>query len=143
MRKVFVATTIAGLALGLAAGQSAAHHAVAAQFDISQNVRLEGTLVRVDWINPHAGFHFQVEDPETGQPVIWSLETTGPNGLRRIGLSDRRLFPIGETYTFEGYPDWTGDTKAFATQFILPDGRVVVIGFVDDQGLGQAGPAAQ
>jgi len=136
MKKTFAAVAAAAAALTLTAGAPNAHHAVAAQFDISKNVRFEGKLVRVDWINPHAWFHFETENAETGKKEIWSLETTGPNGLRRLGLSDRRLFPIGETYTFEGYPDWTGVTKAFATQFILPDGRAVVIGFVDDTGKG-------
>src|SRR3546814_139148 len=138
---VIVSTLVAAAALVLGGSQSSAHHAVAAQFDVSQGIKKEGKLVRVDWINPHAWFHFQTENEETGEPEIWSLETTGPNGLRRLGLSDRRLFPIGETYTFEGYPDWTGDTKAFATAFTLPDGRRVVIGFVDESGVGQAGAA--
>lgn len=136
MKKILAIAALAGMAFGITTNEPVAHHAVAAQFDISENVRLTGRLVRVDWINPHAWFHFQVEDEETGEPVIWSLETTGPNGLRRLGLSDRRLFPIGETYTFEGYPDWTGAPIAFATLFELPDGRVVTIGFVDDQGRG-------
>ena len=139
MKKRILTTVVLAAAMAFEAGQSAAHHAVAAQFDVSKNVKLEGTLLRVDWINPHAWFHFESVNPETGEREMWSLETTGPNGLRRLGLSDRRLFPIGETYTFEGYPDWTGATKAFATSFTLPDGKVVVIGFVDDKGVGQAG----
>lgn len=136
MRRTVLFGIAAAAGLSFGAGQAPAHHAVAAQFDVSEGIELEGRLVRVDWINPHAWFHFQVENPETGEPEIWSLETTGPNGLRRLGLSDRRLFPIGETFTFEGYPDWTGATKAFATAFTFPDGRRVTIGFVDDQGRG-------
>jgi hypothetical protein len=141
MKKAVLGSTLMALTLALGPTQSSAHHAVAAQFDTSKGVTMEGKLVRVDWINPHAWFHFETVNPETGEAEIWSLETTGPNGLRRLGLSDRRLFELGETYTFEGYPDWTGETKAFATAFTFPDGRRVTIGFVDDQGIGQAGPA--
>jgi hypothetical protein len=42
--------------------------------------------------------------------VIWSIETTGPNGLRQLGLADRRLFQIGEKFTFSGYPARNGET---------------------------------
>jgi len=139
VKKAVLFSSLAALALAMGPAETNAHHAVAAQFDIRQNIDMEGKLVRVDWINPHAWFHFETVNAETGEPEIWSLETTGPNGLRRLGLSDRRLFQIGETYRFEGYPDWTGETKAFATAFTFPDGRRVVIGFVDEQGIGQAG----
>lgn len=139
MRKTLPVSMMAAAGLALGAGEAAAHHAVAAQFDVSESIEMTGELVRVDWINPHAWFHFRTINEETGEPEIWSLETTGPNGLRRIGLSDRRLFQVGEEYVFEGYPDWTGDTKAFTTAFTFPDDRRVVIGFVDESGAGQAG----
>lgn len=141
MKTTMLFSTAVAAGLAFSANAPSAHHAVAAQFDVSQSIEMTGELVRVDWINPHAWFHFRVENPDTGETEIWSLETTGPNGLRRIGLSDRRLFEIGETFTFTGYPDWTGDTKAFTTAFTFPDGRTVTIGFVDETGAGRAGAA--
>src|SRR5437899_59480 len=76
------------------AATTSAHHAVQAQFDVTKNIILSGTLKKVDWTNPHAWFHFDVKS-EDGTVTVWSVETIGPNGLRRLGISDRRLFQIG------------------------------------------------
>ena len=95
------ATAIAALAgIGLAVGYVSAadaHHAVNAQFDVTKSVVITGTLVKVDWQNPHAWFWFDVKKPD-GTTERWGTETVGPNGLRRIGLSDRRLFNYGDVY---------------------------------------------
>jgi hypothetical protein len=123
-----------------------AHHAVQNQFDVNVTLEKRGVLKKIDWINPHAWFHFGEVD-EAGNPVMgpdglqvtWSIETTGPNGLRRLGLSDRRLFQLGETYSFSGYPDrsysaeaGTGATLMFAKQIVFPDGRSVSVAVFDD-----------
>src|SRR6266567_7899139 len=85
------ATAIAALAgIGLAVGYVStadAHHAVNAQFDVTKSVVITGTLVKVDWQNPHAWFWFDVKKSD-GTTERWGTETVGPNGLRRIGLSD-------------------------------------------------------
>src|SRR3546814_14909202 len=124
---VIVSTLVAAAALVLGGSQSSAHHAVAAQFDVSQGIKKEGKLVRVDWINPHAWFHFQTENEETGAPEIWSLETTGPNGIRRLGLSDRRLLPSGQTVTIVWQQDRTASDNANAPASTLHTRRGVGI----------------
>ena len=43
-------------------GSVSAHHALQAQFDTEKLLSLKGTLVRMDWINPHAYFWFDVKD---------------------------------------------------------------------------------
>src|SRR5215213_5613504 len=94
-----VASTVTGLA----------HHSVQNQFDVSVLIEKKGVLDKVDWINPHAWFHFKEVDKD-GKPVLgpdgtqvrWSIETTGPAGLVRAGIADRRLFKEGETFTFSG-----------------------------------------
>jgi len=87
-----IAASLAVLALGFGTATDA-HHAVQAQFDVTKNVIVEGTLKRVDWQNPHSWFHFDVKK-EDGTTVVWSFETVGPNGLRRLGISDRRLLAL-------------------------------------------------
>ena len=125
-----------------------AHHAVQNQFITSDEGLLQkrGTLVKVDWINPHAWFHFAEVDADgnpvigpDGRQVVWSTETTGPNGLRRAGIADRRLFQVGELYTFSGYVSRTyvqetgeGDTTMFTNEIILPDGRAIGIATFQD-----------
>jgi hypothetical protein len=115
-----------------------AHHSVQNVFDVNKTIAKQGILKDIDWQNPHAWFHFAEIDKDgkpvmdkDGKQVIWSLETTGPNGLRQLGLADRRLFPIGEKFSFSGYPARNGETKAFTLQVKFPDGRTMTLGFID------------
>ena len=43
-----------GIGLLIAAAPAVAHHAFAAEFDSTRPVRLEGTVTRMEWINPHS-----------------------------------------------------------------------------------------
>ena len=45
------------LALLLSAAPALAHHSAAAQYDIEKKVRVTGTLVRVEWQNPHNWYY--------------------------------------------------------------------------------------
>jgi hypothetical protein len=131
MRK---AALLASLVFSLAGIPAAsAHHAVQAQFDVTKNVVLDGVLKKVDWTNPHAWFHFEVKNSD-GSTTLWSVETVGPNGLRRLGLSDRRLFTIGETYKIDICPDRTGKNLGFVNSFTFPDGKLIKVGFPDEPG---------
>jgi len=130
MKKFFVCGAIVAAALAFASG-SQAHHAVQAQFDVSKNVIFKGKLIKVDWQNPHAWFHFEVTKPD-GSVETWSTETVGPNGLRRLGLSDRRLFQIGETYTVDICPDRSGAKLGFTNAFTFPDGKFIKVGFPEN-----------
>ena len=107
-----------------------AHHAVGAQFDVTKNITITGTLTKVDWENPHAWFHFDVKNPD-GTTTEWGTETVGPNGLRRLGLSDRRLFKIGDVYKVDVNPDRSGKPLGFTNSFVFPDGKYVKVGFPD------------
>ena len=64
-----------------------------------------------------------------GTTEVWSTETVGPNGLRRLGLSDRRLFQVGETYKVDICPDRSGANLGFTNAFWFPDGKFVKVGF--------------
>ncbi len=125
---------IGGAALALSAllaTSAVAHHAVQAQFDVTKNVIFKGKLIKVDWQNPHAWFHFEVTKAD-GTTETWSTETVGPNGLRRLGLSDRRLFQIGETYTVDICPDRSGAKLGFTNAFTFPDGKFIKVGFPEN-----------
>jgi len=141
MRKRTAIAAVAGI--GLAVGlvsQADAHHAVNAQFDVTKSVVITGVLTKVDWQNPHAWFWFDVKQAD-GSTQKWGTETVGPNGLRRIGLSDRRLFTVGDTYQVELNPDRSGKYLGFTNAFKFPDGRYIKVGFIDANGNGIEPPA--
>jgi hypothetical protein len=130
MKKALIGA--AALALSTAAVYpSLAHHAVQAQFDVTKNLIITGKLVKVDWQNPHAWFHFEVTKAD-GSVEEWATETVGPNGLRRLGLSDRRLFQIGETYKVDICPDRSGAKLGFTNAFTFPDGKFIKVGFPEN-----------
>jgi Family of unknown function (DUF6152) len=140
MRKTALVSAVAALGLlGASPVGVVAHHAPAAQFNIYKSIEFVGTLVRVDWINPHSWFYFKRFNEETGKEEIWAMENGGTAALRRNGIADKRLWVPGTEYYVEGYPDWTGATKAFATGFTFPDGKRMRIGFTEDEAPGLSG----
>ena len=91
----------AALALALAAPNAVAHHAFSAEFDANLPIRVQGKIVQVDWINPHAWVH--VEDvKEDGTKQVWQLEAGTPNTLLRRGLT-RKLLQPGTEVVVRGY----------------------------------------
>ena len=50
-----------------------AHHAFAAEFDADRPVNLTGKVTKMEWINPHAWVHIEVEK-EDGSVEAWMIE---------------------------------------------------------------------
>jgi hypothetical protein len=77
--------------VGFAAGTKmvAAHHAMV-MYDRSTTVTLDGTVVELQWTNPHvfllvSGKIDGGDQPRVSQPAVWRLETSGPSNLTRQG----------------------------------------------------------
>ena len=90
-----VLTTFA-LAAALLGGTAAAHHSDSLYFvdDRSADggaIRIEGTISRVRWINPHSEFFVDVANPGGGAPLVWAIETDSVNQLRGLGWDDKTL----------------------------------------------------
>jgi hypothetical protein len=86
----------AAAAASLIAGAAAAHHSDSLYFvdDRSADggaVRIEGTISRVRWINPHSEFFVDVPNPAGGEPTVWAIETDSVNQLRGMGWNDKTL----------------------------------------------------
>lgn len=88
MRPIFALTAAAGVALALAGGAApaAAHHAFAAEFDANSPVNFEGTVTKMEWLNPHVWIHLDVEMPD-GSVESWAFEGGTPNVLFRRGFT--------------------------------------------------------
>src|SRR5438045_2417641 len=63
-----------------------AHHAFAAEFDAKKPVKLQGTVTKMEWINPHAWIHIDVKKAD-GSTEAWMIETGTPNTLLRRGFT--------------------------------------------------------
>lgn len=125
-----------GIALGLTVAIVAvvpllAHHSVAAQFDRSQQVTLTGPVARVEWINPHARFHMQVED-DSGATTEWEVELSASAMLIRRGWS-RNDLNVGEVVTVSGLAAKDGSKLAYANSVTLANGKRLFSGSPDEQ----------
>jgi Family of unknown function (DUF6152) len=121
MKFVSAVVTVA-VAAALHAQPATAHHAANAQFDVSQLKTIKGKLAKVDWVNPHAWFHFDVTNPD-GTTTRWSFETGGPAQMRRMGMSGAGMMPVGQEYTISYRPARDGSNTGLMSVLVFPDGR--------------------
>ncbi len=117
--------TLRCLTLGilLATVPVAAHHSVAAGFDMSKTTTVVGTITKMDWKNPHAVLTIDVKD-ERGQAQAWSIWFSSSNGMYRRGWRQTDL-PVGATVTVTGFRARDGSNQIYGGETKLPDGRTL------------------
>lgn len=111
--------------------QAHAHHSFA-MFDNKNHIRLEGTVKRFQWTNPHVYIELEVQE-EDGTTTRWTIECANPGILSRIGWKFN-MIKEGEEIIVVIAPLRTGKSGALLKQVKLPDGTKMANG-------GPAGPA--
>ncbi len=102
------------------------HHAFSSEFDAEKPVRLRGTITKMEWINPHAWLHIDVNTGD-GQTESWMVEAGPPGALVRRGWSKNSVKP-GVEVVVEGYRAIDGSNKANGRDVTLPDGTRLFAG---------------
>lgn len=104
-------------------GPSSAHHGVNGQFDLSQALKVTGTVTKIRLVNPHSYVYFNVQNEEGGVDE-WRCELRSGSILRRLGWS-RDLFPEGTEITISGAPAREEPHACYSETITFADGRVL------------------
>ena len=99
-----------------------AHHSITAEFDTSKSFTVQGTLTKIEWVNPHAYVYLDSKD-DKGVVTSYSFETGPPGNLRRAGVL-RTMFVVGESVTIEAYAAKDGSKHlGLVKAYHFADGR--------------------
>lgn len=120
-----VAALVISIAV-LASGVSiAAHHSFAAQYDRDKPITLKGTIIRIEWANPHIYFYVDVSDK--GGTTHWAIEGGAPSTLYRAGWR-KDSAKVGEVVTVDGFLAKDGSKLVNMQVALLADGRKLFVG---------------
>lgn len=114
------------LGLVLPAAGVSAHHAFAAEFDSNKPIKLQGTIAKMELINPHSWIHLDVTKPD-GTVERWMIEGGPPNALFRRGFTQDTL-PVGTEILVEGFLARDGTLKANGRDITFADGSRPFVG---------------
>ena len=118
---VIVAVGLLSLAVPLKA-----HHSFAAAYDDKRPINLQGTVTKVELVNPHSWIWIDVKGKD-GTVVNWGIEGGPPINLFRNGFT-RTSLPIGTEIKLFGYQAKSGESRGVGVFVEYPDGRKVFMG---------------
>lgn len=107
----------AGLSLLLLAAVGAAQSPFSATYDSGQQVKLQGPVTRVDWVNPRAYLFINVRDAG-GTIANWAVDFGNPLDLEQDGWK-RTTLQVGDVVTVDGFPARGESRQAFAKSVVL------------------------
>ena len=119
--KTILAATLLALTMPVLA-----HHSFYAEFDSSKEIRIEGKVLRMEWVNPHSWLNVEVENDQ-GETEVWKVEGGSPGVLLRLGWT-RDSFPPGTEVIIDGYQSKDGALRMSSRGIQFPDGRVMETG---------------
>jgi len=121
----------AGIGLLCLAAPVVAHHSFSVEYDVKKPVKVTGTVVRLEWTNPHAHLYVDTVDP-AGAKVTLNFEMASPNILERNGWT-RKAVKANDTVVVEGYAGRVDASRGIANSIKFADGKALFAGAPDQQ----------
>jgi hypothetical protein len=113
------------------------HHAFGGEFDPNKPVLLKGKVVKLEWVNPHAWIHVEIQKADGAQPCQftpnakcdeWMVEGGTPNTLLRRGIT-RDSLTVGTELVIDGYQARDHSLlRANGRNVTYPDGKKLFLG---------------
>ena len=113
-----------GLVLAVSVGVAPvwAHHSFAL-YDMSKSADIDGTVVRMEWSNPHCWLF--IDAPSAGgEPVSFGFEMSSVGEMIRRGWAKNSLKP-GDKIKIKYHPVRDGKPAGYMMTVMTPDGRYV------------------
>jgi hypothetical protein len=117
LRLIAVALCLSGASLW-------AHHSLAAEYDQSKTIKLNGKMTKLDWRNPHAFIYLDAKMPD-GKIEKWKCELGSPNAMNRAGFAQDSV-KIGDEVVLEGVLAKDGSKTCSTRTVNGPDGTLLL-----------------
>jgi hypothetical protein len=128
---------LAAAGLLIATVPAIGHHAFGGEFDPNKPVLLKGKVVKLEWVNPHAWIHVEIQKPDGAQACQftpgqkcdeWMVEGGTPNTLLRRGIT-RDSLKTGTELVIDGYQARDHSLlRANGRNVTYPDGKKLFLG---------------
>jgi hypothetical protein len=117
MKHVWLKIPAVALGIALVFSIVAAQRSNTATYDSERQVKLQGSVTRIDWVNPRAFLFVDVTD-SSGIVMNWAVDFGNPLELERDGWKKSSVH-IGDVVIVEGSPARRQSREALAKTVIL------------------------
>lgn len=114
-----------GLAVLISATSLMAHHSPSAIFDMKHKVSLNGSVTKVDWVNPHIVVYMDAKG-DGGNVESWKFESNPPRWFAKVGVTRADFAQaIGQTATVEIVKAVDGSKYGYLQKIAFANGNEI------------------